>query len=90
MVIILNFNYRMKNLIFVSDEWGYTKGGINTINMELCNRIALLYKDIKVYCIVIYADKETVTLTQKSKVKLITLNDTKTNQSKFYKNDCTN
>lgn len=77
----------MKNLIFVSDEWGYTKGGINTINMELCNRIALLYKDIKVYCIVIYADKETVTLTQKSKVKLITLNDTKTNQSKFYKND---
>lgn len=77
----------MKNLIFVSDDWGYTKGGINTINVDLCKEIALLPENINVYCTVIYADNESIREAKNNNVNLITLNEIKTQQSRFQEND---
>ena len=76
----------MMNLIFISDEWGYTKGGINTINVDLCKSIAKS-NDVKVYCIVIYADKNVIESARGYNVNIITLNDTRTDKNKFQKDD---
>lgn len=77
----------MKNLIFITDDWGYTKGGINTINVDLCKGIASLAERINIYCIVIYADSESVREAKNCNVSLIALNDTKTQQNRFQEND---
>lgn len=77
----------MKNLIFITDDWGYTKGGINTINVDLCKGIASLAEKINVYCIVIYADSESIREAKNSNVSLIALNETKTQQNRFQEND---
>lgn len=77
----------MKNLIFITDDWGYTKGGINTINVDLCKGIASLPEKINIYCIVIYADSESIREAKNSNVSLISLNTTKTQQNRFQEND---
>lgn len=77
----------MKNLIFITDDWGYTKGGINTINVDLCKGIASLAENINVYCIVIYADSESIREAKNSNVNLVPLNKTQTQQNRFQEND---
>lgn len=40
-------------IFFIADEWGYTKGGINCVNFDLCNAIGdISHKyEISIYCI---------------------------------------
>ena len=41
----------MVNLIFICDEWGVTKGGINSINYDLCMSLGKISKAARVFCV---------------------------------------
>jgi glycosyltransferase involved in cell wall biosynthesis/8-oxo-dGTP pyrophosphatase MutT (NUDIX family) len=48
----------MKSLLFLADSWGYTKGGINSFNINLCKSVAaIIQPNIKVVCAVPYCTK---------------------------------
>lgn len=69
--------------LFITDNWGYTKGGINTVNYELCKSLALK-EDCKVFCAVLKASQEVLDDAKKLNVTIINIDS----QYEFFiKND---
>lgn len=79
----------MNNLIFIPDNWGYSNGGINTINMELCKSIiSLKQNNICIYCLVIYCSESTVKEAKEEYgVNIISLYTKKPERRRFESND---
>ena len=79
----------MNNLIFIPDNWGYSNGGINTINMELCKSIiSLKQNNICIYCLVIYCSESTVKEAKEEYgVNIISLYTKKPKRRRFESND---
>lgn len=66
----------MKKILFLADSWGYTKGGINSFNIELCKSVAeIIPSRIDVLCVTPYSSKEQVVEAKESSVNLISLHD---------------
>lgn len=78
----------MKNIIFITDDWGYTKGGINTINMDLCKALAALNsQDYKIFCIAIFIEKLAIKNAKDINVELISLFNSQPTRSYYEETD---
>lgn len=66
----------IKKILFLADSWGYTKGGINSFNIELCKSVAeIIPSSISVLCATPYSSKEQVIEAKESGVILLSLHD---------------
>lgn len=59
-------------ILFITDNWGYTKGGINTVNYELCKSLASLSR-CKVYCAVSTATQEEINTARDVNVTIVNI-----------------
>ncbi len=64
----------MFKIVFIADSWGYTKGGINSFNIDLCKVVAtIISPEIETFCIVPYANEHQIKEAKDSGIVLITL-----------------
>jgi glycosyltransferase involved in cell wall biosynthesis len=61
-----------EKLVFFATDWGYTQGGINAFNIDLCSAVAsLLVSGFEVVCVVPSATLEQVADARQKQVRLV-------------------
>jgi len=66
----------MNKIIFIADSWGYTKGGINSFNIDLCKSVSsVISSELEIICIVPHAKQDHIKDASNSGIKLIPLHD---------------